>query len=628
MNKKIYLAVIVLSSFFFSNFQSAFAQPGDAGQPGEFLRYGVGARALGLGRAFTALANDASALYWNPAGLIGVERKEFTSQYANLFYDSRYTFMAVVLPRTLTGSSNALGFGWVNLTMAEFDQRDKNNQPLGNFDIYQQAFILAGAREWVSTWGILNYGLDLKLVNQAFLGYDAEPGGDSGKQDGWGFGADVGVTMVPINLPVLKIVTLRYLMPLRLGAVLQNLLPPRLGIGDSQKDRYPTILRWGGSYRIDMCKNIFSQLTFDHFNLLLDQEIFLSQPKRPAGWFGGVEAVFLAADFQPCLRLGLNNRTEKITFGGGLKFGFTDNAAIRLDYAWSRGGKLNNDSRLFLTMEFGRNYDADYFAGKPEKKMADHLQVIARYPNNKAVESAERLGGELDPVNAKRYFQLIGGLRWADELYLEAVKTLRSGNENAACGQARAAVAEYDKAIRKTPAGSEIAACQQKRRQVGSVDTTFVKERMKSTTEQLLNYAEACLIAGNNTKAVEVLNSITVESLRKEYLLGIAYQRQQDWQSAKNAFIKATQFTDDSRSMRTLAQFGLGEVLIKLGEYQAAIMTLQDRTVSWHNKLKNDYPRLPIHPDACFNKLGKTEEAERALAKIERFFPGSQRTRE
>lgn len=41
----------------------------NAGQAGEFLRWGAGTKALSLGRAFTAISDDASALYWNPAGL-------------------------------------------------------------------------------------------------------------------------------------------------------------------------------------------------------------------------------------------------------------------------------------------------------------------------------------------------------------------------------------------------------------------------------------------------------------------------------------------------------------------------------------------------------------------------------
>lgn len=39
----------------------------------QFLKIGVSARATGMGAAFTAVANDASAAYWNPAGLVDVD---------------------------------------------------------------------------------------------------------------------------------------------------------------------------------------------------------------------------------------------------------------------------------------------------------------------------------------------------------------------------------------------------------------------------------------------------------------------------------------------------------------------------------------------------------------------------
>ena len=37
-----------------------------------FLKIGVGPRAVAMGSAFSAVANDASAVYWNPAGIISV----------------------------------------------------------------------------------------------------------------------------------------------------------------------------------------------------------------------------------------------------------------------------------------------------------------------------------------------------------------------------------------------------------------------------------------------------------------------------------------------------------------------------------------------------------------------------
>ena len=51
----------------------------------DFLSIGVGGRALGMGSAYTAVANDVTAGYWNPAGLSKVEFPEII-----LMHDQRY----------------------------------------------------------------------------------------------------------------------------------------------------------------------------------------------------------------------------------------------------------------------------------------------------------------------------------------------------------------------------------------------------------------------------------------------------------------------------------------------------------------------------------------------------------
>ena len=49
----------------------------------EFLSHGVGARALGMGGAFVAVADDATATYWNPAGLTKVKKHSFSAMYSD-----------------------------------------------------------------------------------------------------------------------------------------------------------------------------------------------------------------------------------------------------------------------------------------------------------------------------------------------------------------------------------------------------------------------------------------------------------------------------------------------------------------------------------------------------------------
>jgi hypothetical protein len=48
---------------------------------------GVGARAMGLSGAFVAVADDASAVYWNPAGLVQLDRPELDGMYGSYFND-------------------------------------------------------------------------------------------------------------------------------------------------------------------------------------------------------------------------------------------------------------------------------------------------------------------------------------------------------------------------------------------------------------------------------------------------------------------------------------------------------------------------------------------------------------
>lgn len=65
----------------------------------EFLKVGAGARALGMGGAFVALADDASAIYWNPAGIVSVDNVQLEAMHAEQFGNLiNYDFVAVAFP--------------------------------------------------------------------------------------------------------------------------------------------------------------------------------------------------------------------------------------------------------------------------------------------------------------------------------------------------------------------------------------------------------------------------------------------------------------------------------------------------------------------------------------------------
>lgn len=80
----------------------------------QFLKIGVGARATALGDAFVAIANDPSALYWNPAGLVQFENDEIIFDHNNWVVDINHDFLGGVYH---FGESYAIGVALTGLSM-------------------------------------------------------------------------------------------------------------------------------------------------------------------------------------------------------------------------------------------------------------------------------------------------------------------------------------------------------------------------------------------------------------------------------------------------------------------------------------------------------------------------------
>jgi hypothetical protein len=79
---------------------------------GEFMASGGGARALGMGGAFAGIANDASTIYWNPAGISGFEKRQALFMHSERFGDLvNYNFASFVSPTTLVSADREASFG-------------------------------------------------------------------------------------------------------------------------------------------------------------------------------------------------------------------------------------------------------------------------------------------------------------------------------------------------------------------------------------------------------------------------------------------------------------------------------------------------------------------------------------
>ena len=76
-------AIAILMVLFILVSASLFAESGDGGQPGAFLRIPLGARPAGLGYAYTGISDDINALYYNPGGLYQIKNVCLEGTYSH-----------------------------------------------------------------------------------------------------------------------------------------------------------------------------------------------------------------------------------------------------------------------------------------------------------------------------------------------------------------------------------------------------------------------------------------------------------------------------------------------------------------------------------------------------------------
>jgi hypothetical protein len=192
------------------------AQEGLAGMPGTYLHMGVGARALGLGKAYTALSNDATAIYWNPAALANQNPYQVYFMHSVLFFDTNFDYLAGSIPTRKLGS---FGLGLIYLNSGNFDQRNELNEELGSFGINDLAFLFSWSRELFKN---VSAGINYKLVNQQMLDYS-----------GVGHGFDLGLKT-------------RFFDRLDAGLMFMNLISPSVKLA-YESQTYPMQIRLGGA---------------------------------------------------------------------------------------------------------------------------------------------------------------------------------------------------------------------------------------------------------------------------------------------------------------------------------------------------------------------------------------------
>ncbi len=282
-------ALIIACSVFmvFLISSSVFAIDGEGGRAGAFLRLGTGARPLGMGGAFTALSDDATACYWNPAGLGQLKSTELACMYSIMSTDRMSNLAIFAQPLSETG---AFALSWLNYGVRDIDGRDAKGQFTELFNDLENAFLLSYGKEFSP---VLFVGGGFKYLLHTL-----------GPQQATGYGFDAGM--------ILKLGS-----NVRIGGMVQDIASKIQWDTESElEEEFPMVIRAGISI-IPGTKPVKISADMEKIG------------ERDARYRVGAECWLFPA---LAARVGYNK--DHITAGGSLTIPISS-ARIQLDYAYA-----------------------------------------------------------------------------------------------------------------------------------------------------------------------------------------------------------------------------------------------------------------------------------------------------
>jgi hypothetical protein len=281
-----------------------------------FLMISPGARASGMGEAFVATADDATAVFWNPAGLAYQYGREITIMHANWLPqfagDMYYDFLAYRQDIEGVGTVGA------NVTFLNMGKQtitgESGPDPLGEFSSYDIAF--AGSYGTTITENFA-MGMSLRYIrsNLAPQGQGAERG--EGKANAFAF--DLGLLY---KFPFLN-------NRLSWGMNLSNMGPPIAYIDVAQADPLPTNLKTGLAFKLVDGK-------YNKFTIAADFNKLLVTPHS-----GDEKAdPFYKAIFTSWYDESFSMEMKKIISSVGAEYWYSGLIGLRAGYYYDEIGKV------------------------------------------------------------------------------------------------------------------------------------------------------------------------------------------------------------------------------------------------------------------------------------------------
>jgi hypothetical protein len=315
--KKILLILPLAAVLLIPNICFGQAKVGTAGA--QFLEIGVSARAMGMGEAFLGVANDASALYYNPAALPLMSQKEVIFTHIEYPAEINYEFAGLVIPTPSFAGS--FGVSFYMLGMDDMAVTNYSNQA-GTGQTFTAKDYAMGLSYGAGLTDRFSLGLTLKYVAQYIE-----------RERALGWAADLG-TYYDTGFRNFKICM-----------SLTNFGPDMKFI----EEPYPLPIDFRFGTSIDVVNSASSQLTFaaqgSHPNDNLEKYNFGLEY-----WYNNMFAVRVGKKFNYDY-YDDSDAFGGMTFGAGARLLISD-LQLALDYAYQDLGWLDSVNRFSLGLKF------------------------------------------------------------------------------------------------------------------------------------------------------------------------------------------------------------------------------------------------------------------------------------
>lgn len=306
-----------------------------------FLSISQGARASAMGSAFVAIADDPSAIFWNPAGLTKVQGIGLVFERTNWIADINYNFVAASYN---LGDYGAIGVSFISSEMDEM-KVTTIEKPDGTGETFKTTDMAISVAYAVNLTENFSIGFNPKFIQQSIWRMSASA-----------FAIDMGVQYVtPFDGIILAMSISNFGTKMKLDGNSALVLydPDENSTGNN--DMIPAYLQteeWELplNFRVGLA---YEPIKSDVHKLLVAVDAAHPSDNYESVNVGGEytfnDMFFIRGGYKS---LFLADSEESYTFGFGLKQLLLGNVAVRIDYSYGDFGRLNNMQKFSLGLSF------------------------------------------------------------------------------------------------------------------------------------------------------------------------------------------------------------------------------------------------------------------------------------